>query len=259
MSVVALMLLGLGTADAVRTRTWGDTGRSSVIAILSGLSTLVLLAVLADLSTGADALLLAVAATLICGWVLTSGEDIMLRRGAATPLLILALGCAVLILGSGAASQASGSVSRWLAWSAWPGALADGAIDADRVLLLAGLLLIQLATGNVIVRLVLVQVGAIRRPGSPQPSDRLRGGRLLGPMERLVILGLGLAGEVTAASLVIAAKGLIRFPELQHSRQGEGSSLDDSLEVYEVTEYFLVGSFVSWLIALTALAVALLS
>ncbi|MGC1207528.1 MAG: hypothetical protein WA880_06175 [Ornithinimicrobium sp.] len=258
MSVIALMLLGIGTADAVRTRSWGEAGRSSTIAILSGLSMLVLLAVLADLSTGTDALLLVVAAALISGWVLTSGEDFVRRRGAATPLLILALGCAVLILGSGAASQAAGSVSRWLGWSAWSGAMTDG-MDADRVLLLAGLLLIQLATGNVLVRLVLVQVGAIRRPGSPQPSDRLRGGRLLGPMERLVILGLGLAGEVTAASLVIAAKGLIRFPELQHSRQGEGSSLDDSLEVYEVTEYFLIGSFVSWLIALTALAVAMLS
>ena len=52
----------------------------------------------------------------------------------------------------------------------------------------------------------------------PQPSDQLRGGRLLGPMERVLILGLGLAGQLTAAGLVIAAKGLIRFPELQAKR-----------------------------------------
>jgi hypothetical protein len=112
------------------------------------------------------------------------------------------------------------------------------------------------------VRLVLVQVGAIRRPGTPQASDRLRGGRLLGPMERLVILGLGLAGEVTAASLVIAAKGLIRWPELQHSgRPAEQGPPPATPEVSldEITEYFLVGSFVSWIVALAALAVAVLS
>lgn len=257
MSALALALLGLGTADAVGTRDWGQARRRSIISILSGLTVVVLLAVLSSLASGADVLMLLVVAALITGWVLTSSEEVVRRRGAATPLLVLAVGFTVVVLGSGAVSHASGSVTRWLAWSALPDT--DTAVDADRVLLLAGLLLIQLATGNVIVRLVLVQVGAIRRPGSPQPSDRLRGGRLLGPMERLVILGLGLAGEVTAASLVIAAKGLIRFPELQHSRHDESSSLDDSLEVYEVTEYFLVGSFVSWLVALTALAVAVLS
>mgnify|MGYP002652878805 CR=1 FL=1 len=45
--------------------------------------------------------------------------------------------------------------------------------------------------------------------------------RLLGPLERVLILGLGLAGQVTAASLVIAAKGLIRFPELQSSSRAD--------------------------------------
>ncbi|MGB7447646.1 MAG: hypothetical protein WA892_00820, partial [Ornithinimicrobium sp.] len=176
------------------------------------------------------------------------------RRGARLPLGVLAIGFTALLLGSGWASPAGGLLQRWLVWSGLPSTAT--ALDADRVLLLAGLLLVQVATGNVVVRLVLIGVGAIRDPGSPQPSDRLRGGRLLGPMERLVIVGLGLAGQVTAASLVIAAKGLIRFPELQHSRHDDGVSLEDSLQVYEVTEYFLIGSFVSWLVALTALAVA---
>ena len=44
--------------------------------------------------------------------------------------------------------------------------------------------------------------------------------------ERVFILGLGLAGQVTAAGLVIAAKGLIRFPELQAQAKADA---DDPL------------------------------
>ena len=123
-----------------------------------------------------------------------------------------------------------------------------------------GLVLVNLSTANILVRLVLVAVGAMRpvlpdnlaTSDDPQPSDRLRGGRLLGPMERVLILGLGLAGQLTAAGLVIAAKGLIRFPELQSKR--DESTTVEAVGIDEVTEYFLVGSFVSWLLALASLA-----
>ena len=40
-------------------------------------------------------------------------------------------------------------------------------------------------------------------------------------MERVFIVGLGLAGQLTAASIVVAAKGLLRWPELQ-SQAGAG-------------------------------------
>ena len=121
----------------------------------------------------------------------------------------------------------------------------------ERALLLAGALLVPLSTGNVIVRLVLGARGTthpLRSTAGPSPS--LKGGRLLGPMERLLIVGLGLAGEVTAASIVIAAKGLLRFPELQ-SAKADGTT---GPGIHEVTEYFLVGSFVSWTVSLVALA-----
>ena len=78
------------------------------------------------------------------------------------------------------------------------------------------------------------------------PPTPLKGGRLLGPLERVFILALGLAGEVTAASIVVAAKGLLRFPEL--------SSRPEQQQVHQLTEYFLVGSFVSWLVSLSSLA-----
>jgi hypothetical protein len=81
-------------------------------------------------------------------------------------------------------------------------------------------------------------------------------------MERLVILGLGVAGEFGAAGLVIAAKGLLRFPEIQaaaRSASGGATGTNGSYPggpagIDDVTEYFLVGSFVSWLIALGSLA-----
>jgi len=104
------------------------------------------------------------------------------------------------------------------------------------------------------VRLVLGSVGAVRPAGEPQPSDRLKGGRLLGPLERLLILSLGVGGQVAAASAVVAAKGIIRFPELnaQTNRNGD-------VGIDEVTEYFLVGSFTSWLLALGGIGLVIAS
>jgi hypothetical protein len=101
-----------------------------------------------------------------------------------------------------------------------------------------------------LVRLVLGSVGAVRPVGEPQPSDKLKGGRLLGPMERLLIVGLGLGGQLTMATAVVAAKSIIRFPEInaQKARENGGIGID------EVTEYFLVGSFASWILALGGLA-----
>ncbi|CAN5227400.1 hypothetical protein BH09ACT11_BH09ACT11_21390 [soil metagenome] len=130
-----------------------------------------------------------------------------------------------------------------------------GRTDPEWAVLVVGILLAQLSTGNVIVRLVLSATHTIDPRVHRDPSQTLKGGRLLGPMERLAIVGLGLAGQLTAASIVIAAKGLLRFPELQSHRDDSrrdgyrGASIDD------VTEYFLVGSFLSWGFALISMAV----
>lgn len=248
MSVLALTLLAVGVADLVRLRSWGQPARAALVSCLAGLVTLAVLAVLADLTSWADFVLLLVAAATLCGWVATSTSERHLP--AALPLSILSAGLTVLLLGSGGASVAGGDFARWLEWTGLPAT--DPPASADAVLLIAGLLLVQVATANTVVRLILTQIGALGPAGEPQASDRLRGGRILGPMERLIILGLGLAGEVTAASLVIAAKGLIRWPELRQSDLKD----PDAIGVDEVTEYFLVGSMVSWTFALLALAAA---
>jgi hypothetical protein len=84
-------------------------------------------------------------------------------------------------------------------------------------LVLCGVALLQLSTGNLLVRLLLDAVGV---PAETNEKE-LKGGRLLGPMERLFILVLAVAGQLTAASVVVAAKGLLRWPELR-SKQAEG-------------------------------------
>ena len=95
----------------------------------------------------------------------------------------------------------------------------------------------QLSTGNVLVRLVLDAVGVPAASNEKQ----LRGGRLLGPMERLFLLLLTSVGQLGAGAVVVAAKGLLRWPELK--RTSESGPTD-------VSEYFLIGSLASWLVAL---------
>lgn len=113
-----------------------------------------------------------------------------------------------------------------------------GEIGPTRLVLLAGVALFELSTSNILVRLLLDATGV---PAASNEGE-LKGGRLLGPMERIFILVLAIAGELTAAAVVVAAKGLLRFPELQRSRKAEGPTA--------ISEYFLIGSFASWLLGI---------
>lgn len=104
------------------------------------------------------------------------------------------------------------------------------------VLLVLALGVVLIATSNAVVRIVLEVV----IDGDP-PTTRIRGGRVIGPLERLLILGFVLAGEPTTAALVVTAKSLLRYPELR---------AHDDVDIHAVTEYVLIGSLVSWTLAL---------
>ena len=242
MSWVALVLVGLGVTDLVRScRPLG--GLEGCVG--GGLS--VLLGLLAGLTAPADVVALLLVAGASVGWGL--GVHRHLRGGSAAPPLVLGVVVVALALGgSGVAGEGGGAVGAWVGDSGFAGVRE---LPVERVLLLVGVLLAQLSTGNVVVRLVLAVTGTVdpaTHDTVEDPEQQLKGGRLLGPMERLFIVGLGLAGELTAASIVIAAKGLLRWPELQ--------SRVDQARIHRLTEYFLVGSFVSWLFALACLALA---
>ncbi len=241
MTWLGLLLLGIGTTDLVYS--WWARPRlaEAVSAVV-----VVVLALLA----GIDGLgLLGVAAVVVA--VVAWGESVTYGFGAqrfALPLGVLGVVVVAGVVASAAGSPDGSVLGDWLAASSLP-VLTD--LDAGRALLVAGTLLVQLSTGNVVVRLVLGVTGTTNPMRSTTgPAPALKGGRLLGPMERLFIVGLGLAGEVTAASIVIAAKGLLRFPELQSAR---ASASPAGPGIHEVTEYFLVGSFVSWSVSLVSL------
>ena len=74
-----------------------------------------------------------------------------------------------------------------------------------------------------------------------QPDEEevtaLRGGRWIGPLERLLIIVLAGAGAEVAIAAVVAAKGVIRFPEISQDSTGEKA------------EEFLIGSVSSWILA----------
>lgn len=256
MTWVSIVLIGIGLADLVRGA--GSLRRRRAAHLVAPVAILGSAAVVGVFGV-ADVVALLLACLGAAAWIELSTHTQTTGRGALPSLAILAAMLAGLVAFSGLASDTDGLLSDWLAWADLPGAHIAA---TPRVLLLVGLVLFNIATGNVIVRLVLLAIGALRpdqitagQAQPAQPSDRLKGGRLLGPMERLVILGLGLAGELGAAGIVIAAKGLLRFPEIQaagRTTSPTGTGIDD------VTEYFLVGSFVSWLVALVSLAVAVL-
>jgi hypothetical protein len=248
---LAVWLAGVGLADLVR------AGRPAVArwAVPAGVGVVAALALLAGLTAPVDLVVLAAALVPLALWVRYSRQSLLTGSGHVAALGWLAVGALWCVALSGWASEPAGLLERWVEWADVPFL---GGATPQRVLLVLGLGLANLATANVLVRLVLVSVGALRPAGrtasgqGPEAAEQLRGGRLLGPMERLVILGLGLAGQLTAAGLVIAAKGLIRFPELQ-AKRSETTTVD-GVGIDEVTEYFLVGSFVSWILALASLA-----
>ena len=72
-----------------------------------------------------------------------------------------------------------------------------------------------------------------------------------------MIFGLAIAGEPTAAALIISAKGLLRYPELGTAarRQNDDPTSKAEPTLEDLTEYLLVGSLVSWAIALVPLLV----
>ena len=68
-------------------------------------------------------------------------------------------------------------------------------------------------------------------------ESSMRGGRWIGPLERILILLLASVEAPAAIAAIVAAKGVIRFPEISQDKAGQKA------------EEFLVGSFVSWILA----------
>ena len=235
MSWLGILLIGFAVTDLAhavhRVRFFPES-----VGALAALS----VGLLAGLTSGRDVLALFVIVVVVLAW----GSSVTWGFGhsgpAWLPLTVFVVALSAAVACSGLAPTAGGPLESWLSSVTLP---ALGSVSADRFLLVLGAFGIQLSTGNVLVRLVLKSTRTIN-PGADgaMPRTPLKGGRLLGPLERIFILALALGGQVTAASVVVAAKALLRFPEL--------SSRRDQERIHQLTEYFLLGSFVSWLVAL---------
>lgn len=158
--------------------------------------------------------------------------------------LLASLVSAVLILAPAVAARPPGALLPADATAA-PGLL--------RLPLLAGIVLFQAGSANAIVREVL-RLAEVRFDGS---SDRLKAGRVIGLLERLLILGLAIH-DLTAAALVVSAKSLLRFPEISSSIRSTARDpgTGPPPTVSDLTEYFLLGSLASWSVALATLLFA---
>lgn len=113
-----------------------------------------------------------------------------------------------------------------------------------RACAVVGVVMLLGAPANELVSAVLkLARGSNSSAATPSlPVVAMRGGRWIGPLERVLILLLAAAGAQAAVAAVIAAKGVIRFPEINKDQDGRKA------------EEFLIGSMTSWILAVLAVA-----
>jgi hypothetical protein len=103
----------------------------------------------------------------------------------------------------------------------------------------AALLIYMVRGGNHLVRGVLSKAGGLpddNAPGSIS-SEGFAHGRMIGQVERIIVVLVVMLGNLQALAFFFAAKGLIRSKELENRRNAD---------------YFLLGSLASFLIALAS-------
>ena len=233
----------------------GLSRRSARVRLLVGVSAVVALGVLVGwpvlhLGAGDVVVILVATAWLCCGLVSRAWWEKSLRirqwvrvgRGASEngtdrlePLIRLA--CASLLLLAVAlcvvASQPLGS--RAAKMSAVVGVVVLLTVPANRVV--ADILAVarHSTQGN-----GEVAAGCVPSQESGKQDEMessMRGGRWIGPLERILILLLASVEASAAIAAIVAAKGVIRFPEISQDKAGQKA------------EEFLIGSFVSWILA----------
>lgn len=267
MILVALLLGSLGVADLVRRRV--PSGRGIAIATAAG----VIVFLLAALGVGLPWWFSPISVVAIAAWLAATREDTGAHRAGYWALGGLGTAVVAGVAFGGALGTPVGTLVDWYAALPYPGLTA---VPFTAFALTVGGVLFLFESANVIVRLALrgerssipdVAAPAIppaaphsprrwwarARPAPPSPAPsrftELKGGRFIGPLERVFLLALALTGQFTAVAAVIAAKGIVRFPEISKDDTGGSKA-----------EYFLVGSFASWaLVVVVATLVALVA
>ncbi|HET8775204.1 MAG TPA: hypothetical protein VFP80_15495 [Thermoanaerobaculia bacterium] len=122
-------------------------------------------------------------------------------------------------------------------------------VSNDRISVICiviALLFFTIHGGTYVVRGVLNKSGAVPMVGVEGEKKidvkEFNRGRLIGVLERILLFAVVIAGSYEALGFIIAAKGLIRSREFEQNR--------------DMTEYFLIGSLASVLVALTTGSIA---
>jgi hypothetical protein len=171
------------------------------------------------LSLTAAALILAVLA-----WIPDAGSRVQIVISAVMLACLVAVGL-LLLAGDGV----QGWVERW--WNV--------------LLLLAGGLAVTGGGPLTTSVLALVDRGNTRAQSTQNAGEVLRGGALIGALERGAIYAALVAGWPEGLAIVLAIKGLARYPELRSPDQPA------SVTPQAVAERFIIGSFTSVLWSVT--------
>jgi hypothetical protein len=216
-----LILLAVGGLDLARKRLSG--AKLGIVLVVLGAALLPLAA-----WAGAAAWWFA-AIAVAAGWAAVTSTREPARWGLwPAALLAVVVAVAVALIG---VRDGQGPLER-----IWPIDSPLGVVSLDLAIALAGALVFLVESGNVIVRASL-RGGVV----AAEATNALRGGRIIGPLERVLVFALTLTGAFTLLAAVLAAKGIVRFPEISRDHDGGDRA-----------EYFLVGSLVSWVVALGA-------
>jgi len=172
-------------------------------------------------------------------------ESIQSRPSLAWLALTVEIGCVLLLLSlPGILGTTVGADATWLGsfLSRLPyGDLAKA--PPGTLVLFVGVVAWLGPVANGIVRMVLA--GA--RADTAASEKRLRGGRIIGILERWLIFVFVVTGHATAAAFIVSAKSILRFPELSEKARPDGEGGND---LDTVTEYLLLGSLTSWVLAI---------
>ncbi|TRW43017.1 hypothetical protein [Georgenia yuyongxinii] len=255
--IASFLLLLVGTTDAVRSGGWPRGARRAAL----GLSWLVL-AVLGVWGLGLAGLPVLSCLVLAAVWTLLMPVDDGPRPRRLWPAVIL-----VVLVAVGASYGAAADESGLLA-DLYADTRLDvlGSVSLSSVVAAVAVAVFLTVSGNIIARAALGRalqddartvpaaprawelrirgrrVGSVEPPAHPEARDAtLRGGRLIGPLERLLIVLLALGGAQAIIAAVLAAKGIVRFPEISEDRRS-GSKAEE----------FLIGSLASWALAAAA-------
>lgn len=257
MIVAALVLIAIGLADVIREvavpghdvahrpRTASALRRSNLVRRI-GFAVAALAIILLGVAAGAWPVgPVAIACAAAWVWLMPAHAPARAGLWPAIGLAILTGGSVALLGARGDIDAARATTDAWSMPTPW------GSLSLDAALLVIGALLFLLESSNLVVRAALRSATPVDASGSstshppaaPEPaaSATLKGGRLIGPLERLLVFALTLAGMYTLLAAVLAAKGIVRFPEISRDRDAGNRA-----------EYFLVGSLVSWVVALGA-------